>query len=128
MVRAYEMVIVLHPELEEADRGKIIDEVKGIIGKFKGTIGGIDEWGKKTLAYPINKLKEGYYILMEYTLSPEGLKEVDRKLKINEKVIRFQALRAAQSKKKKQICDDTETEKIEETETSDVNQTGEGDD
>lgn len=93
MLRHYETVFVLHPEMEEEKKEKLLEGLKRVVKKFKGEIKSIDEWGKKRLAYPIRKLKEGYYILINYSLFSEGLKELERRLKLNEQVIRFQTVK-----------------------------------
>lgn len=93
MLRYYETVFVLHPETEEEKKAKLLESLKKVVKKFKGEITHVDEWGKKRLAYPIMKLKEGYYVLINYRLFPEDLKEIKHRLKLNEQVIRFQTVK-----------------------------------
>lgn len=93
MIRYYETMLILHPETGDEDRKKIVDLLKGLVEGFKGRVARVDEWGKRRLAYPIQKLKDGYYIVVNYSLSPEGLKEIDRRLKLEEKVLRFQTIK-----------------------------------
>ena len=83
----YEVVYILNPDLEE-------DKIKALVEKFKavveanGTVSEIDEWGKRRLAYPINDLMEGYYVLMTFTAAAAVPAELDRLLRINDSVMR----------------------------------------
>ena len=83
----YEVLYVLNPNLTE-------EETQGIVEKFKtlieqnGTIDEMDEWGKRKLAYEINYLTEGYYVLVKFTSGPEFPAELDRVLGITDGVIR----------------------------------------
>ena len=83
----YEVLYVLNPNLTE-------EETQGIVEKFKtlieqnGTVDEMDEWGKRKLAYEINYLSEGYYVLVKFTSGPEFPAELDRVLGITDGVIR----------------------------------------
>ena len=83
----YEVLYVLNPNLSE-------EETQGVVEKFKtlieqnGTIDEMDEWGKRKLAYEINYLTEGYYVLVKFTSGPEFPAELDRILGITDGVIR----------------------------------------
>jgi small subunit ribosomal protein S6 len=83
----YEVLYVLNPNLTE-------EETQGIVEKFKtlieqnGTIDEMEEWGKRKLAYEINYLSEGYYVLVKFTSGPEFPAELDRILGITDGVIR----------------------------------------
>ena len=83
----YEVLYVLNPNLSE-------EETQGVVEKFKtlieqnGTIDEMDEWGKRKLAYEINYLSEGYYVLVKFTSGPEFPAELDRILGITDGVIR----------------------------------------
>ena len=86
-IEKYEVLYVLNPNLTE-------EETQGIVEKFKtlieqnGTIDEMDEWGKRKLAYEINYLTEGYYVLVKFTSGPEFPAELDRILGITDGVIR----------------------------------------
>ena len=83
----YEVLYVLNPNLTE-------EETQGVVEKFKtlieqnGTIDEMDEWGKRKLAYEINYLTEGYYVLVKFTSAPAFPAELDRILGITDGVIR----------------------------------------
>ena len=84
----YEAMYVITPELEDEAVKGIIEKYTGIITANGGEIEKVDEWGRRRLAYPINDLMEGYYVLMNYESKPEFPAELDRIYKITEGVIR----------------------------------------
>lgn len=87
-MRNYETIFILNPDITEEEVSSITDKVKSIIETQQGIIENIDIWGKKKLAYEVNKKREGYFILIHF-LSCENLpKELDRNLKIMDNVIR----------------------------------------
>ncbi|OPJ55437.1 30S ribosomal protein S6 [Alkalithermobacter paradoxus] len=86
-MRKYELVYVLKPNTEEEKRNSVLEKVKSIVA-VNGQVDKVDEWGTRKLAYPIAKLTEGYYVLVNFTSDVEQPKEIDRNLKISEDVIR----------------------------------------
>lgn len=83
----YELLCVFEPNTEEEKRNQLLDKFKGII-EADGEVENVDEWGLRKLAYEINKIKEGYYVLMNFSTNPNTPKELDRNLKIADEVIR----------------------------------------
>jgi small subunit ribosomal protein S6 len=100
MKRKYEIGFVINPEASEEDVKKIIDAVVGIIKKTEGIIENIDEWGRRKLAYPIQKHTEGVYIFINTEMEGATFFEVERRLKLSEKVMRFVILRLDDKLKK----------------------------
>ena len=86
-MRNYELLFILDPALDEAARNQMIETVKGIINA-DGEAGEADLWGAKKLAYPINKKKDGFYVLIPFKASAELPKELDRRLKISDNCMR----------------------------------------
>ena len=86
-MRNYELLFILDPAMDEAARNQMIETVKGIINA-DGEAGEADLWGAKKLAYPINKKKDGFYVLIPFKASAELPKELDRRLKISDKCMR----------------------------------------
>ena len=84
----YESMVVLIPTLTEEEYNATIERVKSVIVSDGGVVDNVDEWGKRRLAYEINKISEGYYILFTFTAKPELPKELDRILRISDKVVR----------------------------------------
>ena len=86
-MRNYELLFILDPAMDEAARNQMIETVKGIINA-DGEAGEADLWGAKKLAYPINKKKDGFYVLIPFKASAELPKELDRRLKISDNFMR----------------------------------------
>lgn len=83
----YELMFIVDPILEDEKKDATIETVKGII-EADGEIAKVDIWGMKKLAYPIQKKNEGYYVVVEFKASPELPKELDRRLKISDNIMR----------------------------------------
>ena len=83
----YAVVYIMDPALGEEAIAAMIEKFKALV-ETQGTVAAIDDWGKRRLAYPINDLNEGHYVLMTFTSAPELPAELDRVLKITEGVIR----------------------------------------
>ena len=83
----YEVLYVLNPNLSEEETQAIVEKFKTLIEQ-NGTVDEMEEWGKRKLAYEINYLTEGYYVLVKFTSGPELPAELDRILGITDGVIR----------------------------------------
>lgn len=83
----YEVVFILDPNLNEEAAAKLVEKFKTLI-ESKGTLNEVNEWGKRRLAYPINDLNEGYYVLMTFSSTPDLPAELDRVLRITDGVMR----------------------------------------
>ncbi|WP_139906227.1 30S ribosomal protein S6 [Clostridium thermarum] len=87
-MRKYETIFILHPSMDEESVKANIDKFKGVIENGGGTVDNVDFWGKRKLAYEINKINEGFYTLINFSASPELPKELDRVFRITDGVIR----------------------------------------
>ena len=85
----YEALYILVPEMDEESTRASVEKFKGIAESNNAEVVGIDEWGKRKLAYAIDYKTEGYYVLMSFNSAPEFPKELERNLKNDEKVLRF---------------------------------------
>ena len=83
----YEVVYILDPNLGEENTAAMVAKFKTLV-ENNGTLAEIDEWGKRRLAYPINDLNDGYYVLMTFSAKPEFPRELDRILRITDGVMR----------------------------------------
>ncbi|MEW6502459.1 MAG: 30S ribosomal protein S6 [Chloroflexota bacterium] len=88
-MRSYELVFILQPELDDTAVDGLVEKVKGWITEAGGTVSKIDHWGKRRLAYPINKRREGQYILFDMNMPPAFSNELERNLRFQEQVMRF---------------------------------------
>jgi small subunit ribosomal protein S6 len=87
-VKQYELVVLLHPDLE-IDADAPISKIEKLITGVKGKITKRDNWGKKRLAYPIKKQQFGLYVYFELDLEPEAIRQLESSLLITEEIIRF---------------------------------------
>lgn len=85
----YESIFVLKPALEEDARNAMIEKFAEIITKGGGEIVKTEEWGLRKLAYEIQKFREGYYVLVEFSAGPELPRELERNYRIADEVIRY---------------------------------------
>lgn len=83
----YEVLYIINPTLGEEDTAALVEKFKAMV-EAEGTLTSIDEWGKRRLAYPIDDLNEGYYVLMTCECKPEFPAELDRVFKITENIMR----------------------------------------
>ena len=92
-MRQYELMIILDPDLEERTISPSLDKFLSVITKDGGTVDKIDLWGKRRLAYDINKKPEGIYAVVNFTAESATAKELDRQLGLNESILRTKLLR-----------------------------------
>ena len=85
----YELTVVLNVKLEDDERAAAIERVKGYITRFGGTVTNVDEWGKKRLAYEIQKMQEADYYFIQFEYDAECTNEVEAHVRIMEPVIRY---------------------------------------
>ena len=83
----YEALYIINPQLTEEDTQAMVEKFKAMV-EAEGTLTAIDEWGKRRLAYPIDDLNEGYYVLMNFESNPEFPAELNRVMKITEGIMR----------------------------------------
>ena len=81
----YEVVFILNPNLSEEDTAALVTKFKSLVEQ-NGTLAEVDEWGKRRLAYPINDLTEGYYVIMTFTADAAFPAELDRVMRITDGV------------------------------------------
>ena len=89
----YELAVVLSAKLEDEERAAAMEKVTGYITRFGGTVTDIDEWGKKRLAYEIQKMKEGFYYFVHFESDSVCPNEVENHIRIMEPVIRYLCVR-----------------------------------
>lgn len=90
-MRKYEAMFIFLPN-EEEKRAKVLERLKGII-ENGGTISNVDEWGTRKLAYLIDDIGEGYYVLVNFEGTPEIIKELDRVARISDSIMRHMIIR-----------------------------------
>jgi small subunit ribosomal protein S6 len=93
LTRNYEVMVILDPNLEERTIAPSLDAFLTVVTKDGGTVGKVDIWGKRRLAYEIDKHAEGIYAVIELDAEPASVLELDRQLNLNESVLRTKVLR-----------------------------------
>ena len=88
----YESMVVLHGDLSPEDANREHEAIMGLIKQLEGEILDADQWGKRRLAYPIQKVNEGYYTVYTFNLDPTHLPELERHYRIQEEIIRYNVL------------------------------------
>jgi len=85
----YELVVVVNAKVEDDERAATIEKVKEYIARYGGTVTDIDEWGKKRLAYEIQKMREGFYYFIHFESETSAPAEVEKHIRIMENVLRY---------------------------------------
>lgn len=96
MTHQYELMVILDPEIDERTVAPSLDKFLNVIRTDGGTIDNVDIWGRRRLAYEINKKTEGIYAVVNFTATSTATVELDRQLKLSEAVMRTKVLRAEQ--------------------------------
>ena len=92
-MRAYEVMVILDPSLEERTVGPSLDKYLNVIRKDGGSVESVDIWGRRRMAYEIKKHQEGIYAVVNLTAEPDSVKELDRQLTLNESILRTKVIR-----------------------------------
>ncbi len=85
----YELAVVVSAMLEDDARAAVVDRCKALVERFGGQIAEVDDWGKKKLAYEIQKMKEGYYYFIRFEAEPTAPAEIESRVRIMDGVLRF---------------------------------------
>jgi len=105
-MRHYETAFLITPKLNEEETEKLIQKMADIVAKKKGKMIKIDKWGKKKLAYPVEKQNEAFYVFFHYEGEPDIPSELERRFRQTESVLRYLTLRKevqAVAKKKRRV-------------------------
>jgi small subunit ribosomal protein S6 len=92
-LRDYELVLIISPEIPEEDVPSTIDKVSDFISSRGGEITEVDRWGKRKLAYPINRFREGNYVLSRFKFEPGMTAALEANLQISEDILRHLLVR-----------------------------------
>ena len=87
-MRNYELVCILHPDLDENVSNEALERIQGWITESGGSVGKTEDWGRRKLAYMIHKQTEGHYVLINITLDPKATSELERNIRFLEPVMR----------------------------------------
>ena len=87
-MRTYELICIVQPDLDESAFNGVLDRVKGWVAESGGSIDKVDLWGRRRLAFPIRKQREGQYVLFNVSLNPAATAELERNIRFQETVLR----------------------------------------
>ena len=85
----YELTVVVSAKIEDDERAAVIDKCKALVERFGGTITNVDEWGKKKLAYEVQKMKEAFYYFSQFDAETTAPAEIESRVRIMDNVIRY---------------------------------------
>jgi small subunit ribosomal protein S6 len=88
-MRDYELIFIVHPDLDDTAMNDIVEKVKGWITEAGGTIAKVDLWGKRKMAYAIRKQRDGQYVMIKAQMDPSFGVTLERNLRFSEPVLRF---------------------------------------
>jgi small subunit ribosomal protein S6 len=92
-MRIYEELFIVRPDATDEEIDPLVEQLKSVITKSKGTVDKVDKWGVRKLAYRVKKRAEGNYILIQFTSGPEAVKELERRLRVSDLVLKFITVR-----------------------------------
>ena len=99
-MRIYEQLFIIRPDAAEEEIEAYVEQLKGVISSAQGVVDKVEKWGSRKLAYKVGKYHEGYYVLFQFTCGPELPKELERRLKVSDLVLKFLTVRIDQKLKK----------------------------
>jgi len=99
-MRVYEELFIVKPDAPEEEVDAYIGQLKDLITNGKGTVEKADKWGTRKLAYRVQKYNEGVYVLFQFSSSPELVKEIERRMRVTDMVIKFITVRIDEKTKK----------------------------
>lgn len=94
-MRRYETMVIIDPDVREADRVPVIEKLTGLIPQKGGTLVALDEWGSKKLAYAIRKKVRGFYLRLDYCGQGDLVNELERLCRIDDRVLKYLTVQLA---------------------------------
>lgn len=85
----YELAVVVSAKIEDDERAAVVDKCKALVERFGGTITNVDEWGKRKLAYEVQKMKEAFYYFIQFDAEKTAPAEIESRIRIMDNVIRY---------------------------------------
>lgn len=89
----YELTVVVSAKIEDEERAAAVEKCKALIERFGGQVTNVDEWGKKKLAYEVQKMKEAFYYFIQFDAEPTVPVEIESRVRIMDNVIRYLCVR-----------------------------------
>ena len=92
-MRNYELTFIVPSDVTEEDLNGVVTQVQGWVEGTQGKVSKVDHWGRRRLAYNISEYREGHYVLLNLELNPQSTTELERNLKLSDKVLRYLLIR-----------------------------------
>jgi small subunit ribosomal protein S6 len=92
-MRIYEELFIVRPDAPEEEIDAFVEQLRPVITAGGGTLDKIDKWGVRRLAYRVAKRDEGYYVLLQFTSGPEAVKELERRMRVSDLVLKYLTVR-----------------------------------
>ena len=99
-MRVYEELFIVKPDAPEEEVDGFVEQIKQVISSGKGTVEKADKWGVRKLAYRVQKYNEGIYVLVQFSSSPELVREIERRMRVSDLVIKFITVRIDEEQKR----------------------------
>lgn len=99
-MRIYEELFIVKPNAPEEEVNPLVDSLTGVITQSGGKVEKVDKWGTRKLAYQVGRYTEGDYILIEFNAGPAAVKEIERRLRVSDLVVKFITVRVDEKRKK----------------------------
>ena len=85
----YELAVVVSAKIEDDERAAVVDKCKALIERFGGTVTNVDDWGKKRMAYEVQKMKDAFYYFIQFDAETSAHVEIENRIRIMDNVLRF---------------------------------------
>jgi len=92
-MRVYEELFIVRPDATDEEIDPLVEQLRGIVTSNSGAVDKVDKWGVRKLAYRVQKRNEGYYVLLQFTAGPDAVKEVERRLRVSDMVMKYLTVR-----------------------------------
>ena len=100
MNRIYEELFIVKPDAPEEEVDQFVEQLKTQLTASGATVDKVEKWGKRRLAYRVDKYREGFYVLLQFTCAPDGVKELERRLRVSDVVLKFLTVRIDETLKR----------------------------
>lgn len=123
-MRRYETIFITPPELPEEEQNEILSKVQSVLANLKGEVIKLEDWGTKKLGYEIRKNSRGHYYLLDFVSQPNAIRELERSLRLNDRILKYQTVRISDRltpeaiQKLKEASSETKVVKISDSTTS----------
>ena len=99
-MRIYEELFIIKPDTPDEEADQFVEQMRSVVTNAGGTVDKVEKWGKRKLAYRVDKYREGAYVLFQFSSNPDTVKEFERRLRVADQVIKFLTVRIDETLKR----------------------------